>query len=284
VLVGVDGSTGSEEALRWSYVTASLEGRPVEALLAWTADSPPHGVSRTGATADHKALARAAVDVLDRSVTRVPMSDPPVEVTMYVVDADPVSALLRHGEQAEMIVVGACGHGPLGRLLVGSVSQRVVHHAGRPVVVVRGAGVGGRSDRRPVVVGVDGSPASLAALRWAAERASRRRVPLRLIHAYALPGPPYPEMLRKVYQELRERSQHLLEEAVASEIEGVFDVTVATEAVADTPGPALVRESFSAQLIAAGARGHGGFAELLLGSTSHVCVLHAACPVAVVRG
>ncbi|WP_139342506.1 universal stress protein, partial [Protofrankia sp. BMG5.30] len=150
VLVGVDGSAGSEAALRWAYRTAALECRPVTALLAWTADGLPRNVYREATAASHRGLTRAAAEMLDRSVARVPMPDPPVEVSTRVVNTDTVSALLQHGEQAAMTVVGAAGHGPLGRLLVGSVSQGLVHHASRPVVVVRGTDVGERSDQRPM--------------------------------------------------------------------------------------------------------------------------------------
>jgi nucleotide-binding universal stress UspA family protein len=279
----MDGSAPSEAALRWAYHTAALESRPVTALLAWTADGLPRHVFRQATRDDAGGLTAAATGVLNRSIARVPAPDPPVELRTLVVDADPVDALLQHGRQAAVIVLGAHGHGPLHRALVGSVSQRLVHHATVPVVVVRGTGFGEPTDRRPLVVGVDGSAASLAALRWAAEQASLRKVPLRLVHAYRLGGSPYAEVLERVYPALRRHAEQLLDAAVAAEMEGVVDVETTTEAVADTPARALLGESDTAQLVVVGARGHGGFGELLVGSTSHQCVLHAACPVAVIR-
>jgi nucleotide-binding universal stress UspA family protein len=108
-------------------------------------------------------------------------------------------------------------------------------------------------------------------------------VPLRLVHAYRLGGTPYAEVLERVDPLLRQHADQMLGGAIAAELEGVVDVDATTEAIADTPARALLGESAAAQLVVVGARGHGGFGELLLGSTSHQCVLHAACPVAVVR-
>jgi nucleotide-binding universal stress UspA family protein len=232
---------------------------------------------------------KAARGVLDRSVARAHAPDLPVELHKVVVEADPVSALLKRSDQAALIVVGARGHGPLGSVLVGSVSQRLVHHARIPVVVVHGtgadadAGKDDGTDSRPVVVGIDGSPSSLAALRWAAEQASLRKAPLRLIHAYRLGGSPYVEVLEGVYPGLRQHAEQLLGDVVAAELRGGVDVETTAEAVAETPARALLRESAAAQLLVVGSRGRGGFTELILGSTSHQCVLHAACPVAIVR-
>jgi nucleotide-binding universal stress UspA family protein len=82
---------------------------------------------------------------------------------------------------------------------------------------------------------------------------------------------------------LHQHAEQLLGDVVAAELNGVVDVETTAEAVAETPARALLRESVAAQLLVVGSRGRGGFTELLLGSTSHQCVLHAACPVAIVR-
>lgn len=283
LLVGIDGSSGSELALRWAFHTAALEGRPVTALLGWTADGLPRNVYQSAIAASHDELAKAAAEALDHCVSRVPQPDPPVELRQVIVNEDPAHAIIDNGGQAALIVVGTHGHGAWRHVLAGSVAQRVVHHAHVPVVVVRGTTAGDDTDRRPVVVGVDGSPASLAALRWAAHQAELRKVPLRLINAYQLGGTPYAEVLGEVYPMLRQHARQLLDDAIAAEIAGVIEVETETESVLDTSARALLDASAKAQLVVVGNRGRGGFTGLLLGSTSHQCVLHAACPVAVVR-
>jgi nucleotide-binding universal stress UspA family protein len=282
ILVGIDGSEGSELALGWAYREATLRNHPVTVLLAWTADGLPRNVYRTAISADHQGLAKAASGVLDRSIARVRMPDPPVELRRTVVDSDAVGAMLERSARTAMIVVGAHGHNPLHRLMAGSVSQRILHRAHVPVVVVRGGG-GSPGDARPVVVGVDGSTPSLIALRWAAEEAALRKAPLRVVHAYQLGGSPYAEVLDVVHPALRQHAEELLASAMAGGVGEAADLETTTEAVADTPARALLRESGTAQLVVVGARGYGGFRELLLGSVSHQCVMHAQCPVAVVR-
>ncbi|MBN6055168.1 universal stress protein, partial [Nonomuraea sp. RK-328] len=137
----------------------------------------------------------------------------------------------------------------------------------------------------PIVVGFDGSKSSGQALAWAEKEAAVRDAPLRVLHAMPRWSPdvllvPEPagweieadkaarEQLTQVAAEIRSRRPRL---------------EVATEVVADRPGDALVHAAETAQLVVVGSRGRGGFAELLLGSTSRHVATRASRPVAVVR-
>lgn len=137
-----------------------------------------------------------------------------------------------------------------------------------------------------IVVGVDGSAAAAAALRWALAEARLRGAELRVVHAWHLPLLPGGETSAAdpEYVLLRRRdAEDLLAQALAdlgSESEAVAVETVAVEGRAAS---ALVREAADADLLVVGSRGRGGFAELLLGSVSHECAQHAPCPVAIVR-
>lgn len=147
-----------------------------------------------------------------------------------------------------------------------------------------GPGFPGRDSERRVVVGVDGSEHSLAALDWAAAEAERLHAVLDIRVHWITPvalGFPVPRgaagdyersakaVLEHALSRVRERHPHL---AVR---------TVATEAI---PAPALVDASSDATLLVVGSRGFGGFRGLVLGSVSQHCAQHAHCPVLIVRG
>ncbi len=146
-----------------------------------------------------------------------------------------------------------------------------------------------------VVVGVDGSAGAVEALRFALDEARRRNAKLRVVHAWsppaatvvAAPGavtPPtlvstLPELRRELTEEAERVVEHALRTVGAEESAGV---EIETEIVEATPVEALLAASEQADLLVVGTRGRGGFASLLLGSVSHQCAHHAACPVVVV--
>ncbi|MEX5634228.1 universal stress protein [Parafrankia sp. FMc2] len=282
ILVGVDGSKGSDDALRWALREARLRECSITALLAWGGDGLQREVYRralqTGPT-DHTDLETAASNALDQAIGRVGLSG--AEVTRLVVDASPVAALGNSSAGAEMVVVGSHGHGPIHRAVAGSVAQGVVNHARIPVVVVRGT-TEEHPTPRPVVVGVDGSGNSVGALRWAAEAAALRRASLRVVHALGHTEVLYPELLLAGQSSLLRRAEEALEEIVAKGLAGAGGIIVDTVVTPEAPSPVLLREAEDAQLLVVGHRGRGGFTELLLGSVSHQSILHARCPVTVV--
>jgi nucleotide-binding universal stress UspA family protein len=284
ILVGIDGSPGSEAALRWAYMTAQLENRPVTALLGWTADGLPRPVYQAAVNADYPGLMKAAEQTLDHVIAQVPMPDPPVELSRLVVADDPVRALADHAKNAAMTVIGPREPGIAHRILAGSVAHHLLHRQTSPVIVVRGTGtVTGARDQRPVVVGVDGSAPSDAAVRWALTQAAERKVPLHLVHAYRIrvtpPGPP----LVGFDASLRQDAERLLADVADANIGESADVEAHRIAVDEFPSRGLLDAARDAQLLVVGSRGRGGFTELVLGSTAHQCMLHAPCPVAVLR-
>ena len=149
-----------------------------------------------------------------------------------------------------------------------------------------GAGRGPR-----VVVAVDGSAGSKAAVTFALEDAARRGVPVVAVIAYRVPdwqgefsGLGVTEE-RRIRDSLRDqfvdKARVVVEEATRDFPGAVPDVQV--RAVAGSPADVLVRESHGADLLVVGSRGHGGFHSMLLGSTSIQCAMHATCPVTVVH-
>lgn len=131
VIVGIDGSEASRDALRWAAAYAQCFGAPLEALAAW---QPPSGYGFPAYYDDVDFAARAR-ERLDETVRE---TTPGVEVALRTEQAHPASALVAASESAQLLVVGQRGHGEFHDRLLGSVSQHCVHHAHCPVVVVRG--------------------------------------------------------------------------------------------------------------------------------------------------
>lgn len=140
--------------------------------------------------------------------------------------------------------------------------------------------------RSLIVVGVDGSPPSIEALRWAIQQAASTRANLRAVTAWNFPNdptpfgvipelPPAPDQLEQVRNKL---------DAVVAEVGASrSDVQVRTEVIRGHAPSVLVAAARHADLLVVGSRGRGALAEVLLGSVSEYCVRHAACPVVVVR-
>jgi nucleotide-binding universal stress UspA family protein len=142
-----------------------------------------------------------------------------------------------------------------------------------------------------VVVAVDGSAGSKAALRFALEDAARRSVPVVAVIAYRVPdwhgefsglgAAEEQRMQDTVRSQCVDRVRAVVAEAARESADPLPDVQV--RAAPGSPADVLVRESHGADLLVVGSRGHGGFHTMLLGSTSIQCATHATCPVTVVH-
>lgn len=137
-----------------------------------------------------------------------------------------------------------------------------------------------------IVVGVDGSEHSLDALRWAASEARLRGATLRVVASFSTP------LMSTGYEvavpdsaDLSAASTTMLNAALDSvRSSGVLEgVDVITEVLEGHAGEQLIRLSENAELLVVGARGHGGFLGLLMGSVTTYVVNHSLCPVVVVR-
>ena len=138
-----------------------------------------------------------------------------------------------------------------------------------------------------IVVGVDGSPASKAALAWALEEARLRGATLRAVHAwtvvttFAVDAPPV--FLPSLMEAAESEAEQTLSAAVA-EVAGEHpDVPIERSVVEGPAAERLLAAAAGADLLVVGSRGHGGFHGLLLGPVSQQCAHHATCPVVIVR-
>lgn len=135
VVVGVDGSVASLDAIRWAARYAVLIGAEVEAVTSWFVPSNI-GISYALENIDWQAQAEEAC----KSALSLALGEPPepaVRIRCRIVQGHPARALISAAHDAELLVVGSRGHGGFTGMMLGSVSEHVVAHAPCPVVVVR---------------------------------------------------------------------------------------------------------------------------------------------------
>lgn len=282
VLVGIDGSPSALAAARWAAREAAFRRAPLRLVTAFgwmpvqDADDPlqivPPARDELRKTAEAR-LAAAAAQVAEVA--------PDVVVSREVTTGMPVALLVELSGEAQLAVVGQRGLGGFTGLVLGSVSTALAAHAACPVVVVRGTDAA-RQDG-PVVVGVDGSRQSEAALAFAVEAALARRAPLRAVHAWLDSVVPYVVTGPTDWDEVAKREQDVLAGLLVGWREKYPDLRVEPVLVNDRAAQALVLSISDAQLVVVGSRGRGGLAGMVLGSVSQAVLHHAECPVAVVR-
>ena len=180
-----------------------------------------------------------------------------------------------------MIVVGSRGPDAIEGQLLGSVGARLIHHAHCPVAIVHEPESAPQHvrDQAPVLVGIDGSPASEPAIALAFDEASRRGVPLVALHAWSDVGV-FP-ILGMDYRKYRDEGAELLAERLAGWQHQYPAVHVQQRLVCDVPAKWLIEESNNAQLVVLGSRHRGGPPAKHLGSVSHDVARSARVPVIV---
>ena len=283
ILVCVDGSAASDAAVAWATREAIMRKLPITLMHAvspvivgwpvgqlyiempdWQTENGQHVVDQ----------ARKALNA------NLGESAPP-EIHAEMVYSSVAPAVIGASKDAWMIVAGSQGMGALGRLLLGSVTTALIHHAHCPVAVIHSDEGAAPESNAPVLVGIDGSPASEAAIALAFDEASRRGVELVALHAWSDVGV-FP-MLGMDWRDSEAKGQEILAERLAGWQEQYPDVRVKRLLFCDLPSRWLLKESERAQLVVVGSHGRGGFAGMLLGSVSSHVAQSATVPVIVVH-
>jgi nucleotide-binding universal stress UspA family protein len=135
IVVGVDGSPDSKQALRWAVAQAERTDADVEAVTAWEV---PLTVLLLPTVTEQDYADRAA-GVLAETLDEVLGDEPPVRVHARTIEGRAAQVLTRQAHDADLLVVGTHGRGELPGMHLGSVASYCVHHAPCPVVVLRGA-------------------------------------------------------------------------------------------------------------------------------------------------
>jgi nucleotide-binding universal stress UspA family protein len=291
IVVGYDDSPGSIAALEWAAATAQRWGTTLTVMhsvdLAAAPIDPAYDVARLPDSL-HEADRQLLADGVARAQQ---LMTEPSHVTGLSAVGSPAAELVRASKDADLVVTGSRGRGPLAAGLLGSVAYAVTAHAACPAVVVRAERPVQTGPDHPVVVGVDESPASERALDLAAELAAISNAILRIVHvahgSFSPDAQAFVESARAGTEHtkaVRADAEQKVRRAARRAQETFANLPIETEVLYGSAGHVLSPLGAHAGLIVVGTRGHGGFAGLLLGSVSHTVIHDASCPVMVVRG
>lgn len=285
VLVGVDGSLESLEALRWAVQHAAHSGARVHLVCAYSLPSFTAGSLDGGyAGIDDSAIRAGAQKVIEEAEAIVREANVPV--TSALETGDPTGVLVELSREASLAVVGTRGGGGFADRLLGAVSSALPAHAHCPVTVVPQHKEGSAfTPVRRIVVGVDGSDSSRKALNaavvaahlWNAELTAIAAVPI-AAGSGALAWLPAAVDHEEVVNDLRAG----LDRTIAAVTKDYPDVRVRRHVLDGNAAELMAEFSTAVDLIVVGSRGRGGFSGILLGSTSQAVLSHASCPVLVV--
>jgi nucleotide-binding universal stress UspA family protein len=284
IVVGIDDSPAARVAVQWAARDAELRNIPLTLVHAvspevatWLKTPMPAGVMRW--QQDH---GRRLVDGALKVVEEACQYGGPAGVQTEILASAAVPTLIDLSKNAEIVVTGSQGSGRWPGRLLGSVSSALLRHAHCPVAIVHDEDPSTPYPAQaPVLVGIDGSPASELATGIAFDEASRRHVGLIALHAWSdldvseWPGIDWPAT--------QSMAEEVLSERLAGWQEQYPDVQVSRTVVQAQPARELAQRSPGAQLIVVGSRGRGGFAGMLVGSVGETVAQMARVPVIVAR-
>lgn len=293
VVVGVDGSEGARAALAQAWLTAARRGAELEVVGVY-ATSPfwqdldvyDPSVTSTLRARTEEFLAQVVAEARGDAQLS---SAGHVDVRTAASSGSAARVLLERARDADVLVVGSRGRGGVRSALLGSVALHCATHAACPVVVVH-RGTPQQGDGR-VVVGLDGSSRSRAAIAAALREARDRGAEVEAVVAYQLPefrtglSEEVQQSLRDALTDVERRTVALVDE-VRGEVSGPGTAEGPPVHVRVVEGPArevLVDRARGAELLVVGSTGHGELRGLALGSVALHCAMHAPAPVMVVR-
>ena len=274
VVVAVDGSEGSRNALAWAAAEAAAAGADLR--LVAVADQSPL-TPRFPVRLTH-AHARRTLDELAATVAG---TVPPEQLSSELVEGDATTALLDHLDHARMVVVGKRGLGMIPRMLVGSTSLAVAGRSPVPVAIIPSGWQSPAHTGQPVVVGVDPGRSHSRLLHLAFRRAERLKVPLVAVHGWEAPGSgmwtdsPLDEWERAAHEQF--------EQALAPWHERFAAVELRVVASHHHPAIAVLGEAEKgAQLVVLGRHASSRFTGFVFGSVTRAVLHYADMPVLVV--
>lgn len=274
IVVGVDETEGALAAVDVAATEAALRGRPLHIVYADPFATPDSTTAQRLPDDESGRLVSAAM-------ARARATEPGIIVTGEVARGFAQPVLIAESRVAELVVVGHRDAGALDRLLTEPVAAEVEVGTACPLMMVRGTVEGDG----PVVVGVDGSPSSQAAVAFAFAEADLRERRLVMVHAWSLPGPHAVDgtlPVDFVTGSVAAGAQRLVAEAAAGWREKYPTVSVEEAVVHGHPRQVMTETANGASLIVVGIRGRTERPIIRLGSVSRHLLHHAPCPVAIV--
>lgn len=288
IVAAVDGSLPALHAAVWAADEAARRHVPLRVVyavrmsaFAYTSEYCPPESFFQGLETEGRRYLSAAEAAIRRE-------HPDLEVAVDLLHAELAPALIEQSATARLVVLGSRGLGGVSGMLAGSTAVALVTHGRCPVAVIRGSEPGeAPSTDGPVVVGVDGSPASEAAVALAFEEASLRNAELVAAHAWtdysSDAAYAWASLVMVDWSRVENEQAEMLAERLAGWQEKYPEVTVRRVVARDRPVRHLLEQGSGAQLLVVGSRGRGGFSGMLLGSTSQALIHHAPCPLLVAR-
>ena len=283
ITAGIDGTEESLAALDWAAREAVRRDVALRVIHAWRFQ-PYEGID-AGDRDTQEGWARDAVTEAVRTVTGRHTG---LDVSTEVVEGGSVDVLVAAAADAELLVLGSRGHGPVVGFLLGSVGQQVIAEAARPVVLVRaGDQATAEASGREIVMGQEGDPEDSAdVLRFAFETAAARGATVRAVRAWTLPPVfAYSPGSLKLLDEaggLEPYEKKALASALQPWRERFPDVPVVEHIEMGSAGQVLLSVTARAQLMVVGRRARRTAVGARIGSVAHGVLHHADCPVAVV--
>jgi Universal stress protein UspA and related nucleotide-binding proteins len=286
IAIGVDGSAGSQNAVRWGLALAERRGAPVRLIRALEPsmhDLRVGNANAVGVLGDYFDVAR---DQLESTYEQARTGHPDLQITAELVDDGASGALIEESRGADTMVIGAHGVRGFSNLVAGSTTMNIATHAHCTVVALPNDEAQA-FDGKGIVVGVDGSEISETAIAYAFREAAEIGESLTAVHAWTDPLTPMAlgTAIPALYDyDVYSRDQEiLLAESLAGWAERYPDVTVCRRVVHEHPVHALATAAREGKLLVVGCRGRGALRSMLLGSVSHGVLHLASCPVAVVH-
>jgi nucleotide-binding universal stress UspA family protein len=278
-VVGIDGSDCSRHAATWAVQHVESRADALRLAVVWQVPYVPTYPMLDLGVETSNAIEQGARSHLSQLVeelrTRVE-----VPVDGVLTQGGATAGLLAAADEASLLVVGARGRGGFSRMLLGSTSTQCATHSPVPVAVIPDEADVESVER--IVVGVDGSPNSLAALRWAVDFA-REGSAIDCVGIWDVSPLTVgnDEFLLPSATGLAERRFHDLVNQAIGTVEG-DRVEVRRSFQYGRARDLLLVASQEADLVVVGARGGGGLGALLLGSVSTWLLHHVRCPIVVV--
>lgn len=286
IVVGVDGSGSSLDAVGWAAHAAELRGVPVKLVSAYQVKAlytsfvalPSHIGSE-----EHKAA--ESVLAWASLVARRSVKDPDgLEIVSESIVGPTIQAMLEQSSSASMMVVGSRGNGDYFAELLGSVSTAVAVQAHCPVVIVPKS-VELHSSGGPVVLGVDGSPHNQKAVRLAFDEASLRGTELVAVHVSTDEPISSPDASATDRSDaIVSNGRTMLAESLSGWSEQYPDVVVQQKVLRGNVVEKILEVSPRAQAVVVGSSGRNGFSDRLLGSTVRSLAHRVDCPLIIARG
>jgi nucleotide-binding universal stress UspA family protein len=279
ITCGYNGSPVSTEAVMWAADEAAQ--RQAALLIVLCYDIPVSGaVAGPWFTADtYDAVHDSAQQRIETVAAKVREAHPDLAIELVATEGPASAALVADVKPSDMVVVGASDHEGASAFWLGSTARAVARKSPCPVVVVRGAGLGGRPDR--IVVGADGSRTSAAAVRWAADEADLHGVPLTIVHSWSYPYHGMETSSAQARDLTEIDAACVLEQAVAdararcgADVEGLL--------IENGPASGLLNSVRDGDLLVLGTHGRGALANSFFGSTVNGVLDQAAIPVVIV--